>query len=349
MGEFMEYINSKTINRILCFTLLIFSCSLIFVVFKYVGIINILTKIIKSLVPVIFAIFLSFLLEPFIEKFLRIGIKRKYSVLFVYIFILIVIFLLLYLTIPSLIDQISVFINKMPDLLSVFFSFINKLQIPIDEEKFSATINNFFIDFSKSFINYVSSSFSVFFSVLLGVSGAIFLSFDYDRFKIKAKDYIPKKINKPVIFYFKNLFPFVHKYFVGMLIDSVFIFIISSLAFLFIDIDYVLVLALIIAVTNLIPIIGPYIGGIPAVLVGLSVSPKLGISALIVVLIIQLIESNFIQPFILKNAIKLHPLEGILGISLFGSLFGVIGMILSPILMVALKCLFIPYDEEIVN
>ena len=45
----------------------------------------------------------------------------------------------------------------------------------------------------------------------------------------------------------------------------------------------------------------------------------------------------------MKNKIKLHPVEGILGISLFGTLFGVSGMILSPILIVGFKTFFIPY------
>ena len=100
-------------------------------------------------------------------------------------------------------------------------------------------------------------------------------------------------------------------------------------------------IAVFISFTNLIPIIGPYIGGIPAVIIGFSMSNELGISALIVVVIVQLIESVFLQPIILKNVISLHPLEGVLGISLFGSLFGVVGMILSPILILAFKLRFL--------
>ena len=118
------------------------------------------------------------------------------------------------------------------------------------------------------------------------------------------------------------------------------------IGFFVIDIDYILVISFFIAITNLIPIIGPYIGGIPAVLVGFSVSTNLGVSALVVVIIVQLIESVLLQPIILKNTISLHPLEGILGISLFGSFFGVIGMILSPILIVAIKLLFLPYENN---
>ena len=60
--------------------------------------------------------------------------------------------------------------------------------------------------------------------------------------------------------------------------------------------------------------------------------------------IFSVISTHF---FILKNVIKLHPLEGILGISLFGALFGVVGMISSPILIVAIKLLFLPYNENI--
>ena len=132
-----------------------------------------------------------------------------------------------------------------------------------------------------------------------------------------------------------------------MLVDSFFIFIISIIGFSLIEIDYVLVVSAIIAITNLIPIVGPYIGGIPAVIIGFSFSSTVGISAIIVVSVVQIIESVFLQPLILKNAISLHPLEGILGISVFGSLFGVIGMILSPILVVAVKLLFMPYDAKL--
>ena len=80
----MEKINTNTINRILVFSLLIFLISIIFVVSKYIGFIHLLMKIIKSLIPVFIAIFVSFMLEPLIGFFLNKGVKRKYSVFLVY-------------------------------------------------------------------------------------------------------------------------------------------------------------------------------------------------------------------------------------------------------------------------
>jgi predicted PurR-regulated permease PerM len=254
--------------------------------------------------------------------------------------------LLLYFSIPSLVEQISIFIGNVPSLLNTVSNFINKLGLNLNESKFVNSINDIFIDASKSIMRYLSSSFSVLFDIALGLSGAIFLSFDFPKFRNAVKEYIPKRVKAPVIFYFQKFLPFVHKYFRGMLIDSVLIFIISIIGFSIIGVDYTLVISLIIAITNLIPIIGPYIGGIPAAIIGFSASATSGISAIVVVVIVQLVESNIMQPLILKNVIKLHPLEGILGISFFGTLFGVAGMILSPILVVAVKLLFIPYNEN---
>ena len=342
----MDKIVTKTINRLICFTLVVFSISIIFIVSKYLGIVSLIKICLKAIIPVIIAIFISFLFEPFVGVLIKRGLKRRYSVLFCYCSVLIVFFGLFYFIIPSLIDQIKVLVNNVPTLLDLVIKFINSLGIGVTGSGVLTSINDVVIDVTKGLVKYFNSSISIIFDLLLGISGAIFLSFDFPKFRKWVKRILPNKIKEPIIFYFQNFLPFVHKYFVGILIDSVLIFFFSLIALSLINLDYSLVLSLFIAITNLIPIIGPYIGGIPAVIVGFSTSSSLGISVLIIVLIIQLIESNFLQPYILKNTIKLHPLEGILGISLFGGIFGVIGMVLSPILITSIKLLFIPYENR---
>ena len=94
-------------------------------------------------------------------------------------------------------------------------------------------------------------------------------------------------------------------------------------------------------ITNLIPYIGPILGVIPLVIIGYSVSPYFAIVSLVIVLVVQIFESNLIQPLIFKNVIKIHPLEGIIGLLVFSYLFSIIGMIASPLLVVAFKLLFI--------
>ena len=339
--------NHNSINKLIKLSFLILLIFSILAVAKYIGVNSFINKIAKAIVPVIIAICVSFIVEPIIRFLERKNIKRRYAVLIAYFFFIMLIALIIYITLPQFIKQLKIFINNIPYLIETVESFLNKIGINTGGQDTSNTINNLIINISNAVLKKVSSSVSVIFDILLGLSGSIFLSFDFLKFKDETKKRIPKRIKEPTIYYFKNLLPFIHKYIFGMLIDSILIFIISIIGFSIIGIEYTLVIALFIAITNLIPIIGPYIGGIPAAIIGFSVSSTLGISAVVVVVIVQIIESNFMQPLILKNVIKLHPLEGILGISLFGALFGVVGMIFSPILVVAIKLLFLPYDENI--
>ena len=75
-------------------------------------------------------------------------------------------------------------------------------------------------------------------------------------------------------------------------------------------------------------------------------SNTVAIISLSIVLLVQLVESNIIQPLIFKNVIKIHPIEGILGVLVFSYLFGVLGMIFSPLLTIAFKILFVDKYEK---
>ena len=94
-----------------------------------------------------------------------------------------------------------------------------------------------------------------------------------------------------------------------------------------------MLLGMICGVTDLIPYVGPYIGGGVAVLVGFTESKRLGILCLIVCLVVQVIESYVLQPMVMSKSIKISPVLIIVGLLLFGRMFGVFGMIMAtPIL-----------------
>ena len=88
-----------------------------------------------------------------------------------------------------------------------------------------------------------------------------------------------------------------------------------------------MVFALFCAVTNIIPYLGPYIGGIPAVLAGFLLSPSIGVGVLISVVVCQLLESYLLTPTIMSKTMKLHPVTIIIGLLLFSHFFGIIGML----------------------
>ena len=118
-----------------------------------------------------------------------------------------------------------------------------------------------------------------------------------------------------------------------------------------ISLDYIhlpqpLIFALFCAITNIIPYIGPYLGGIPAVLIGLSKSMNYGITILIIIVIVQMIENNIIQPFIVSKNVNLNPIYILIGIIIFSHFFGIIGMILSTPIILVLRDIIIYYKKN---
>ena len=104
------------------------------------------------------------------------------------------------------------------------------------------------------------------------------------------------------------------------------VFITQSIGLTIAGLEAPILFALFCAVTDIIPYFGPYIGGIPAVLVGFSMSPMTGICVLVAIIIAQFLESNFLQPLVMGKTMKLHPVTIMIGLLIFGHFFGILGM-----------------------
>lgn len=95
------------------------------------------------------------------------------------------------------------------------------------------------------------------------------------------------------------------------------------------EVPYVLILAVIAGITELIPIIGPIIGSIPAIVVGFIDSPTTGLAVLLLYVAIQQLENNFLVPRIVGDSVGLHPAILMVLLVVCAQVFGVLGAILS--------------------
>lgn len=93
--------------------------------------------------------------------------------------------------------------------------------------------------------------------------------------------------------------------------------------------EFTLVLALIAGVLEWFPIIGPIVAAIPAILIGLTISPAAGIAAVVLYAGIQQLENNLLVPKVLGDAVELHPAVLIVALVVGASLFGIGGAILA--------------------
>ncbi len=114
----------------------------------------------------------------------------------------------------------------------------------------------------------------------------------------------------------------------GQLLVSLFVGTLVYIGYLIVGLEYALLLAVIAGITNIIPYFGPIIGTTPGLIVGLIQSPWTGLQVLIIILIVQQMESQFVSPQVLGRKMAIHPVVIIFVLLTAGSLAGLFGLIL---------------------
>ena len=132
----------------------------------------------------------------------------------------------------------------------------------------------------------------------------------------------------------------------SIVLDTLFMFTILSITFSITGLSSPILFALFCAVTNIIPYIGPYIGGVPAIIIGLSKSFKLGIIITIIIMAVQSLENNIVQPMIVSKNVNLNPIYILIGIIIFSHFFGIIGMILSTPILLIIRSVYKYYKKN---
>ena len=149
---------------------------------------------------------------------------------------------------------------------------------------------------------------------------------DGHRFPIALAKFFPPKYRKEGLKILEDVGSTLSAYINGQVTVACIVGLLSFIGYLIIDVPYALVMALIVAVTNIIPYVGPILGGAPAVIIALFDSPFQALLVVIVITIAQQIEGNFLSPLILGKSLDIHPATVIILLLVAGNIAGVIGM-----------------------
>jgi predicted PurR-regulated permease PerM len=184
-------------------------------------------------------------------------------------------------------------------------------------------------------------------SIALGLMIGFYMLFDFDKLNKHIENVLPKKWRKIYQELGERLNDSLRDYIQGLLLIMVLVFITQSIGLTLAGLKAPLIFALFCALTDVIPYFGPYIGAIPAVIVGFTVSPITGICCIVAILIVQMLENNFYQPLIMGHTMKLHPVTIMLGLLIFQHFFGIIGMIVATPVIACGKVIFTYIDEKL--
>jgi predicted PurR-regulated permease PerM len=185
---------------------------------------------------------------------------------------------------------------------------------------------NIFSSFSSTIVN---ASLIPIYSFLILLYKRRIKKFLYHRFGSRNREKLTK-----ILLEIKELIKF---YLSGLLLQMLFIFVLSSIGFWIAGAPHVIFLALLCAILNLIPYVGILLAGFVCVFSTLAAQDNLSavIGVLVVIALVQLVENNFISPKIVGSKVRLNPLATIVVIIVGGSLAGVAGMFLAiPLLAI---------------
>lgn len=222
-------------------------------------------------------------------------------------------------------------------------------------------------DFSnnlKAIPNFFNSIINALGSFSIGVFSVLFIAFFFMKDKNSVARVIfvvvPEKNSEKVKNSLTRIKSLISRYFLGLIAQISILFAIYSTALLVNDVENAIVIAFLCALLNLIPYLGPLIGGILIVLLTMSgnlgqdfstvILPTAGY-VLIWYVFAQLVDNFLSQPLIFSKSVKSHPLEIFLIISIGGLVFGIAGMVLAIPVYTVIKVIlkeFFP-DNKIVK
>ena len=326
---------------------------------KEAGLFELIVNVLGIISPLFIGLVIAWLFNPLVNKLKNRGINRTLSAVLVYVVILGVITLALFALVPTLYTQIQDFAKVIPNVFDKFQNYIDGIFQKLDTiqnfdawairdglfEQIEGVVTGIASSLPNMLIGIISSFASGMGSIIVGLIIGFFLLVSFESTD-SFIDFLPKKIQTSTRELLHKIDDALRSFVTGSILDCTFIFIISSIGLYFAGLKAPLLFGLFCGITNIIPYAGPYIGGIPAVLVGFSQGITTGILTLIVLCVIQFLEGNFLQPVILSKTTKLHPVTIILGLLIFGNLWGILGMIISTPLLAASKAIVLFFDEK---
>jgi len=251
------------------------------------------------------------------------------------------------LNLESLHDQIVNFIGTAPNVVDEI----------IEETDFEKTIvDSLNIGFIPNFLN---SFLDVLSTASIGLFSVLFISFfflkDSNLLQSGILAFVNKDNENRTIHSINKINNLLSRYFVGLLLQIFILFVIYTITLLIVGIENAIVIAFLCALFNIIPYIGPIIGGV--IMIVLTMTSNLGMDFSTVILpkagyvliglaIGQLVDNFFSQPLIFSNSVKSHPLEIFLIIIIAGLLFGVVGMIVAVPGYTAIKVILKEFLSE---
>ncbi len=207
-------------------------------------------------------------------------------------------------------------------------------------ERLSTTITTAFQQAVQGTVVAITYTASLILGILIVPFWTFYLLKDFKLLKASALNVIPDSIEADLVNVGRLVDSTLSAYLRGQVFLGITIGVISSVGLTLLGVRFALLLGVVAGIFELIPNIGPILGGIPAVLVALAQDPGLALWTLLFAFGVQQVENIFLTPRILGRSVKLHPVVVMVVLVIGSELAGIVGLFLAPVVTALLRDLF---------
>lgn len=329
------------------------------------------SNLVKILMPFIMGILIAYILYipcKKVEKCLKNNkckvLKRKarsISIFIVYLIVALIIFILINVILPPIISSVSDLLNNLPGYYEKLKSMINNLPedsllVKINANEIINKISSIDLEsylsienitsYIKGVISVASGIFDVFVTIIISIYTLIERNKILNFLKNLTSALFKEENYATISKYFKRTNEIFFNFISGQLIDAIIVGLITTIAMAIMKVKYAALLGFIIGLFNLIPFFGAIVAVAIAIFItictgGLSKAVWLAI----IVILLQQIDANIINPKILGDKLKISPILVIFSVTIAGAYFGILGMFLAVPVVAMIKLILNDYID----
>lgn len=295
------------------------------------------------MLPVILAGLLYYLLNPIVDLMERYKVNRLVAITIVFVLIALLLVWGLAVAIPSLVKQVTSFVDNMPRYMTQIDRTVNSVlendlfeqyrpDIEQSLDQVTTQLTSFISKFSAGFVTWASSFISTASQVIVAIIIMPFILFyllrDGKNLRGYMTQFLPTKFREPVGRVMTDVNTQLANYVRGQVTVAIIVALMFIIFFKIIGLRYAVTLGVTAGVLNLIPYLGSFLAMLPALVLGLIAGPVMLLKVIIVFIVEQTIEGRFVSPLILGSQLSIHPITILFVLLTSGAMFGVWGVLL---------------------
>ena len=295
---------------------------------------------------------IAFLIQPTVTRLVALGIPRVLAIVIVFLVIIIVMAGLVLLIVPLVVSEVGQLQRQAPSLATAAQDRINSLQgspinifgITIDltgtTETISSHLREYLLGQFGNAVTIGLNALTTLLQLVLMFIVAFLLALDAAAFRRVLRRLVPNDYRTDFDQIWRKVRKMLYAYVRGQLIIAGLIGILSGIACALVGLPDAVALGMIAGLTALIPYLGPFIGAVPAILVGLAASPVKAFLIAVIYFLISNVILNFVYPKVMGDAVRLSPILVIAAFIAGFSWAGILGMFVAVPIAATLRILF---------